>query len=391
MKEHLSQRPVYVIAGVFVVVFLVAGGVLLIAKTNPEARQALLADPLVQHFKHTYNSIKKLPDLLFTPYLLVSSSLPTYYISIPLDNIVRMNAALPTDPFEGKLSEENKQFVKAEFKDLVGNYSARVDIKYRGVSANHWNALQKSYRVQFPTGDYFNGQRLVNFVTPYDRKYYIEPLNAYRAKKLGLINLDMQFVRLNINGEDTGVYLMFEHWSPELLAKKGLPEAKMFGLADGSITPTGSLAGYVNMFDKEGDTKKEEIATLLAIRDAADDATFRKLIPQILDMEKFYNWSVLTVLSGSTHQSEATNPVLYFNTATGKFELVPWDTEVADVEHYPYDDTTSLLLNRIMRVPEFRVERDKRLAAYINDPANLADDLAFYDRLVAATKTDFYK
>src|SRR3989338_8600051 len=115
------------------------------------------------------------------------------------------------------------------------------------------------------------------------------------------------------------------------------------------------------MFDKEGDVKKEELATLLELRDRADDATFKKLLPEIFDMNKLYGWNILTILSGSTHQSEDTNPVLYFNGATGKFELVPSDTEIADVSRFPFDDTASLLIHPAMNLPEFRAERDRRL------------------------------
>lgn len=390
MKESLSRKPVYVIAGLFIFVLIVAGGVVFVAKTSSTARQALFTNPLVQYFKHTYNSVKKLPDILFTPYMLAPSALSTYYLTIPLDNIVRMNDALPDDPMNGHLLEENKLSVKAQFKDPATGYDERVDIKYRGISANHWNALQKSYRVQFPSNHFWQGERLVNFVTPYDRMYYVEPLNAYRAKKLGLISLDMHFVRLNINGTDTGVYLMFEQWSPELLAKKGLPELKMFGDTDVPNSAAGVLGTYVNLFDAL-DTKKEELAALLALRDNADDATFKKLLPQIMDMDKLYRWDILTILSGSTHQTEATNAILFFNTALGKFELVPWDTELADVSRFPYIDTASLLIRRVMSIPEFRAERDRQLRAYLDDPAHIADDLAFYDTLAATTKADFFK
>lgn len=389
MKGSISHKPVYIFAGLFFSMFMIAGGIVFIAKTNPLARQQMLSSPLVQHFKHTYNSIKKLPDLLFVPYILIPNKLPTYSISISLDNIIRMNGALPDDPLNGHLLEANKQYVKAQFTDPESGYSERVDIKYRGLSANHWNALQKSYRVQFDEGKYWNGMRLVNFVTPYDRMYYVEPLNMYRAGKFGLMKVDMRFVRLNINGEDTGVYLAFEQWSPEFLAKKGLPESKMFGESGVTNDPS-QISKYENMFDAT-DTRKEELATLLDLRDNADDATLRKLLPQILDMDKLYSWNILTILSGSTHQTELSNAVLYFNSAVGKFELVPWDTELADVLRYPYTDIQSFLIQRVMSIPEFRAERDRRLNAYLADPANLADDLAFYDKLVAETKTDFFK
>ena len=390
MKNETPQAPLYVLLSLLCAVLLIGGGVLLIAKTNPSARAALLANPLVEHFKHTYNSVKKLPDILFIPYLFAKGSIPTYRLTIPLDNIIRMNAALPPDPFLGKLEEENKEYVRGEFTDPERGYSIPVHLKYRGISPNHWNALQKSYRVQFPDGNFWQGQRLVTFVTPYDRNYYVEPLNMYRAKKFGLMYLDMQFARLNINGQDAGVYLAFEHWSPELLAKKGLPETKLFGMQSDPVASGSLLSRYENIAD-ELDIKKEELAALFALRDHADDRLFAKLLPQLVDMDKLYAWNILTILSGSTHQTEEANGILFFDTSRGKFEIVPWDTEIADVVNHPYDDTTSKLMTRVLSIPEFRAERDRRLTAYLDDPKNLEDDLAFYDRLAKETRTDFLK
>lgn len=389
MRNAASRKPLYALVALLSVGVLLAGGVLVAAKTNEGVRQALLSSPFIQHFKHTYNSLRKLSDIVFFPYIFAKGDIPVYHITIPINNLLRMNAALPDDPLSGKLEEKNKLYVKATFVDPESGYSDRVDIKYRGINANHWNTLKKSYRIQFPDGDFWHGQRLITFVTPYDRLYYIEPMNMYRAKKLGLISLDMHFARLVINGKDAGVYLAFEHWSPELLAKKGLPESKIFGIRDG-ITEASTLSDYVNIFDKEGDTQKEELAAFLELLHNADDETFKKLMPQLFDMKKLYAWDVLTILAGFMHQNEYNNTILYFNSATGKFEFIPWDINLGQTD-VPFDDGTSLLIRRVLSIPEFRAERDAILRDYVDDPANLADDLAFYDQLQRETNTDFLK
>src|SRR3989344_1207375 len=313
-----------------------------------------------------------------------------YYLTIPVDNIMRLNSVLPEDPISGRMNSANKLFVKAIFKDKSGNYESEVKVRYRGQNANHWNSIQKSYRIEFPDDNYWNGQQVVNFIIPYDRQYYIEPVNIYRAKKFGLIDVPMEFVHLNLNGSDRGVYLMFEQWSPEFLAKKQLPEAKIFSLKDG-IYGGQILSDYVNTFDEEGDVAKEELATLLELRDKADKDTFKVLISQIVDMEKLYRWNVINILAGSNHQNEAQNPLLYWNNVIGKFEIIPWDIGISDRTSVSYDDSASLLMSRILSIPEFRARRDQILREYVENSENLDDDLNFYDNLVKQTKTDFFK
>jgi len=363
----------------------------LFAKTDDVTRFALLQNPIIQHVKHTYSSFRKLPDLLYFPYWFVKDDIPVYHLSIPIDNIGRMNDALPNAPMSGKLEEENKLYVKATFGDLVDGYRDRVDIKYRGVNALHWNTQKKSYRIKFPDENLWRGQRLVTFIIPYDRAYYNTPLNMYRAKKLGLISLDMHFARLVINGKDAGVYLVFEHWSPELLAKKGLPESKIFGNKDGDLHQALVPSDYVNILDKESDNFNEEIATLLKVRDETDKDTFKTLISQIVDLDKLYAWNVLTILAGSSHQSEDVNAILYFNNVTGKFEIIPWDVNVGMIGEEPFDERFSKLVQRVLSVPEFREARNKVLREYIDNPENLAKELAFYDALVDKVNTAFLK
>lgn len=381
-----SKKYNLIIIGIIILV-LFTGSFFYLKNSN--LRNQILNNQIVQHFIHTYYSVRKIPDLLFIPYMMMDSKIPTYTLQISLDNIARMNSMLPEDPIFGKLEDENKLYVSANFSSL--EYDDRVKVKYRGLNSNHWNKQKKSIRIKYPDGNYFNGMRLLNFITPFDRGYLIELLNMYRAKKFGLIDVDMYFSRLNINGIDTGVYLTFEHFSPEWLAKKGLPEEKLFGIKDGDVNLADDPSDYINMFEKEIDEGKEEIVAFLSLLQHSDDTTFRKLIPHIVDLDKLYKWNIINILAGSNHQTEAGNAILYFNSAVGKFEIVPWDTNINDQSTQAYHDNESLLMSRVLSIPKFREKRDELLREYIENEKNFNDDLAFYDQLYKQTKADFFK
>ncbi|MFT5036453.1 MAG: parallel beta-helix repeat protein [Candidatus Azotimanducaceae bacterium] len=382
------SKKYIILASVFIIMVLPIVSILQLK--NSSLRNEILQNPILQHFVHTYYSLRKIPDILFIPYMVTDSKLPTYTLEIPHDNIARMNAKLPDDPMFGTLEEENKLYVNANFS--YDQYADRVKVRYRGLNANHWNKQKKSLRVQFPSSNYFNGARLLNFIMPFDRKYFIEPLNMHRTKKFGLIDVDMYFSRLNINGVDTGVYLTFEHFSPEWLAKKALPEEKLFGLRDGTLDGAASTPDdFVNMLAKETDVEKEELVTLLTLIQHADDATFENVMPYLVDLEKLYKWNIINILAGISHQTESENAVLYFNSVTGKFEIIPWDTSLGDRAIGTYDVSKSPLMSRLLSVPDFRARHDALLRTYIENEENLREDLAFYDQLYEQTKVDFFK
>ncbi|MDO8574107.1 MAG: CotH kinase family protein, partial [bacterium] len=306
--------------------------------------------------------------------------------NISPEDLMLLNSYLPEDPIFGRLEEDNKVFVNGFF--AAPDYKGEVEVKYRGLNVNHWSSLKKSLRIKFPDDHFFEGMSFINFVSPRDRSYIASLLNMYRAEKLGLTNLKMYFVRLNVNGYDTGVYLAFEHWSPEWLAKKNLPEGKIFR---NSTDVAESIDDYKNIFDEAGDIEKEELKNFLELVNKADDQTLKKLLPYVLDLDKFYAWNVLNILAGSNHQTEAQNAVIYFNSATGKLEIIPWDTNIGDPTGNSYQDNVSFLVNRVMSIREFREKRNALLQSYIENPKNLEDDLAFYDELYEVLRTDFLK
>ena len=171
------------------------------------------SNPLVRQFLHSWRSLKKMPDVLFAYYWMTPKHLPVYELSIKMDDLIEMNEALPDDIINGQLGEENKIFKSAIFS--FGDYRQKVKVRYRGRDSNHWDGLKKSLMVKFPKENHFNGASVMSFTIPYDRLYFVEPLNAYRASKFGLLTPQFSFVNLKINGFDYGVYLAYEHWTPD--------------------------------------------------------------------------------------------------------------------------------------------------------------------------------
>ena len=383
-----------------------AGCVLLLALANalPQSvKERVTGNTLARQFLPLYRSLRKLPDILFTPYLAAPNRLPRWSLTIAPEDILYQNSRLPTtSPFTSILLDSGRVFVDASFSASAYE-PAKVEVRYKGLNANHWNSFQKSYRVRFPGDRLFEMERAVSLTIPYDKRYYAELLNTYRARKFGLLAPDTRLVNLALNDQNHGVYLASEHWTKELVAKHRVPDDSiLFGANDGSeALISGPEAAYQNVFslfsrDDIAGWKSythalpsyDELETLLEIISYADDATFRLAIPRILDMEAFYKWNIINVLAGNDG-SDFENLVLLFNTATGLFELVPFDISYGTLQE-PYRES-STLARRILAMSEFRAARNALLEAYVSDAGNLRDDLAYYDTTHRSARTAFFQ
>lgn len=364
---------------------------------TPMKRQ-LISNSLVQYFLHSYHSLRKLPDIAFLPYWFLESDLPTYSLIIDEEDLKLLESSLPTDPIGGQLSELNRISVKGTF--LAGDYQDRVEVRYRGTNANHWNSLKRSWRINFKQNNFFDGMEGLNLIIPSDRGEVAELLNIYRAQKLGVLAPEMRLVRLKINMRDAGVYLANESWSPSWVERHELPTAgSLFTIDD-----THPNFRKLSVFTKEGavlwksENQKnieggvhDEITTLIEILQNTNDKEFQQLAPHIIDLPKLYAWSVVSILANSSHQDDQNNSTLFFNASTGKFEPISWDTgfDISPTDAAYTESQT--LARRVFSIPEFRDARNALLKNYTVHEQNLKGDLAFYDNLVKIYQGDFFR
>jgi parallel beta-helix repeat protein len=327
---------------------------------------------LARHFRPTYRSLRKIQDIFFLPFLLQKNDLPEYSLNIEIDDLLILNESLPSDSVRGTLTNEHKIRVNAFFE--TGGYEERVKIRYRGNLSNNWNHEKKSWMIEFPEEHLLNGVRELSLFLPYDRGYYIEALNNYRARKLGLKVPEMSFANLYINGKSDKDAETYSIRSSSIFSKEALPLWKSWNLE--------SKPPFI------------EVETLLSILNNADDDTFRKIIGNIVDLDKFYAWNIINVLSLSNHQMTNeighSNLVVFFNNATGRFEFIPYNIVIDHLNTNDFKEA-SHLVNRILSIPEFRERRNELLRQYIENGENLADDLAFFDELNKKTRGEFFK
>lgn len=347
--------------------------------------------------RHAKISVLKLSDAVFFPYTLLPSRLPVYELAIDVKDLRALNEALADwDPDSLiPLRSDKKKQVKADFS--VGSYRDRVKIKIRGDSQIHWAHEKKSLAVEFPDENLFGGMRRLNLSVPDSQYYYIERLNDFRAEKLGLLHAESFFVRLKLNGKDFGVYLAEEDTGQEWLEKKGLIGYILDFNEDDAIAEK-SIFSEENAQFWESETltdsyTSEPLAALREILNNADDKNFAKLIPAIVDIDAFFVWDIMTVLSQSREQNDqppSNNLKLFFDLTTGKFSVIPNNIRIREDEDSEgrFYKEIPLLTQRILSVAEFKKRRDEMLERYISE--NREEDLAFYDQERARMQREFF-
>src|SRR3989344_2131922 len=393
MKKHNLFSPVYLLFFLVSAVFIYTFFIPVSAKNYFISETSLGKWILPSRL-----ALKKSYNLVHFPYWFKKSELPIYHVYISPKNQEELIGSLPFDSKTlsyRSMFDEDKHFVKADFASGDDGYKANIKIRYRGLSPDHWSKEQKSYRLKFPSDNLFEGQRELNLVIPVDRFYFIEFLNSYRAKKLGLPAADFKFVRLKINSRDSGVYLAYEQWSKEWLARNGLIDTNGifsnkdldYGAAD-NLFKVDRISEWKNYTDEKS-TIFEELAALFNLIENADEEEFTEKIGDIFDLESFYRFQLLYVLAGSSHVMDNQNSVLLFKRETGKFYYVPWDV-IVDSPHDFYPGLTTLA-KRILANEKFMEEFKKVVNEYVADEDNLKDDLAYYDGLYNKYFDEFYK
>ena len=337
-------------------------------------------NPLIRHFAPTWRSLKKIADFPFLPLTLFArTELPIYSITITQRGQIELLTNLPNYP-ERYGSEVFKNTVRAEFR-TNGYVTADAKVRYRGNSAQHWNAQKKSWQINLPEEQPLGSRTTIRLVIPEDRGWAIEPLTAYRASKLGVPYPAMSFARLRVNNEDMGVYLVMEGWEESLLERYERQLAPIFTNIDTNVDimkPEG-IGGWEDRFDGPLTAEQKELlGYFLRIAANTSDASFERYLPTILTMESFYRWAALSIISGSSSQSNFANEDFYLNRTSGKIEPIGFDVLLGEIgDAVPVRNNR--ILNRAVRVPAWRTEIERRVRAYVFDDAMFADDLAFYD------------
>ena len=374
----------YALGGISLLAFLLAA-FLAYAYFYDIPRSQVIAG-LPRPIRNTIDAVRNIPYL---KYSFRSHSLSIYKLYIQDNDYQKLKDALPNTA-DQILDEDD--IIKVPAKLVYDGVERNVKVSPRGDTYPNWLFEKKAWNIEFTDGKLFNGYPEIKLVLPEFKDGFINP---YRAKKLGLPTPagEGEFVILKINDGPEMVYLQKEGWTKEFLKRHfGTDNGNLYGeigVLDPIFTSTAFWKKYVSVVGEENNYADLEYLLYL-INDAPNDEFVNKIFT-VIDADNFYSWHIHSLLAGSTHQDARHNIRLFFNREKGKFFFIPWDVFLYDwaatlgrpreAKIYGMDFNNNPLIARILANPEFLLERNKRLWAYVGNDDNLADDLAHFDTI----------
>ena len=256
------------------------------------------------------------------------------------DIVAEIPPPLPFSPINLKiLADQFKEFFPGGM--LLDGVQYPMEIRYRGMLADHWTGRKRSYKVRLSNGEKLpKGQKELNFIIPEDDDglFYEFAFNTL-IRRFGLHAPDTHFVGLSMNERFMGLYLQTEEykstfWETNSLAPGNVYHAvhldsQAFGQSGLSSAHNPGWFAKKNAFSlKDHDIRKKdfsELDMLIQVMGMNDDGAFARNIFNILDRDNFASWLAFSLMTGDWHLWGA-NLRLYFDPGRGKFLIMPWDT-----------------------------------------------------------------
>lgn len=150
---------------------------------------------------------------------------PVIRLTIGDDAMERVQAVVDAARERGVIMPEGNDYVQGEVTSPEGSWKARLRIK--GKMSDHVEGDKWSFRVIARKDGGFLGMKRFSLQHPGTRNYLAEWFHHRLMRGEGIVALRYGFCRVELNGEDLGVYAYEEHFGPELVENNGRPEGPL--------------------------------------------------------------------------------------------------------------------------------------------------------------------
>ncbi|MCB1646448.1 MAG: CotH kinase family protein [Pseudomonadales bacterium] len=254
-----------------------------------------------------------------------ATRLPEVSLFVAEADIKKLNRDLPAS---------GKDYVDAAILD--DNKVRKISTRYRGDFHMHWAFPKKSWRIKTKKKRLYNGLRKFNLIIPKTSNLYSNYMGYQIAGKLGVLVPQHDLVRLTINGEPQGIYLLAEQLDESTLRNNGLMPGDIYAgdQAFGEEVWRGLhrlLFDYPGLWEKTAiynhydDEHRAPIRALLeALRNQESEAGQAQL-ETLLDLESFARFNIFETYAGTHHFDTTHNWKLYYDPARHRFYPLLWD------------------------------------------------------------------
>ncbi|MCB9170762.1 MAG: CotH kinase family protein [Flavobacteriales bacterium] len=266
---------------------------------------------------------------------------PLVRITIDAKDLAHLQAVVDQALERGVIMPEGDHYVDAEIAADGGHFRAKLRIK--GKMTDHVSGRKWSFRVIAKKGGGFKGMRRFSLQHPGTRNYLREWFYHRLMRGEGMVTLRYGFCKVQLNGEDLGVYAYEEHFGQELLENNGRLPGPLLRF-DPALFWEHRLNGIegVHVDDAYGAYQAAALdayGTSDLAADPADKAVYeqalalvdafrrgRKAASEVFDVDRTARRLALLDLIGGHHSMDWSDVKFYFDPVAQRLEPVSYES-----------------------------------------------------------------
>ncbi len=272
------------------------------------------------------------------------SELLVYHIHIDEEALERLH-----------IEPDSEEYLTASLGIGDSIFLPSIGIRLRGHSNRY--RQKKSYKLLI-RGPAWHGRQKFNLIAMWHDAALAKDAVTYTlSRRNGADTPEMQYVIVNINGRNMGVYLDVEQLDEKYLENRGYPEDDMlFKAITGALYSEREAEDMIGRWEREtGD--EDDLSPLydfIYTLNSPEGADVFRVMDSLIDLNSLYLWwSTQLIVANADFYSG--NHYLRRDSRTCKWHFIPWDNDDSfrypDMEMrlglYDRDGTERLMKNRI--------------------------------------------
>jgi len=265
-----------------------------------------------------------LPQIAFKAFKSNFTKLDKLELEIPFDKILILENLRNESILNGALPSA-EIMPKIKTKILFNEKEFMADIRLKGDRITHFADKDKSsYKLELDRDQFINGIKKFSIQKPRIRNYVHEWIFHELSNNEGIIKLKYDFIKLSINGEDRGLYVIEEGFGKELIERNKRRNGPIFGLnEDIHISDKNPVFEIYNK--NYWQQPKNNLLANIASQKLHDFFDNKLSIEDIFDIDRWAAYFAIVDLTATYHGSELKSVKFYYNPINGLFEPIPFD------------------------------------------------------------------
>ena len=279
-------------------------------------------------YKSSYNNYLNLPYI-------IPQSIYGFFINIPEINInisFKNQLILDQDRKDviKKVDGMSHNFIEVPASIDFNDQRNKIDLRLKGDRDIHYLEKNKaSYKITIDKNKTILGLNKFSLHKPRARNYIHEWLFHQLMQEGGIINLKYEFVKLKINGESKGLYVIEEGFDKILIERNKRRNGPIFKINEKWNSLQDDKSGKEILFDvynKKNWLSEENLQLTLKANNIIKEFFSGKLdIENIFDVKKWAWYFAAADLNYYGHGTLIKSVKFYFNPLIAKFEPISFD------------------------------------------------------------------